>query len=90
MLKSADMNWQNLMDEQQLTQNLIQQWFTEIVIQDFSGPVLNGFAEYIKNKGTEKKHVDLAQLKIAMTARLCRKLFEDGLVHYVQVSAVKN
>jgi trans-aconitate methyltransferase len=90
VLKSADMNWQNLMDEQQLTQNLIQQGFTEIVIQDFSEPVLNGFAVYIKNKRTERKRCDLAQLKIDMTAKLCRKLYQDGLVHYVQVSAVKS
>jgi hypothetical protein len=35
LLKSADVNWQNLMDEQQLTQKLIQKGFTEIEIQDF-------------------------------------------------------
>jgi hypothetical protein len=50
LLKSADVNWQNLMGEQQLTQKLIQKGFTEIEIQDFSEPVLNGFAVYIENK----------------------------------------
>lgn len=90
LLKSADVNWQNLMGEQQLTQKLIQKGFTEIEIQDFSEPVLNGFAVYIENKRKERKHFDLAQLKIDMTAKLCRKLYQDGLVHYIQVSAVKN
>ena len=50
LLKSADVNWQNLMGEQQLTQKLIQKGFTEIEIQDFSEPVLNGFALHIENK----------------------------------------
>ncbi|WAU73752.1 SAM-dependent methyltransferase [Acinetobacter sp. TR11] len=90
LLKSADVNWQNLMDEQQLTQKLIQKGFTEIEIQDFSKPVLNGFAVYIENKRKERKDFDLAQLKIDVTAKLCRKLYQDGLVHYIQVSAVKN
>jgi hypothetical protein len=90
LLKSADVNWQNLMGEQQLTQKLIQKGFTQIEIQDFSEPVLNGFAVYIENKRKERKHFDLAQLKIDMTAKLCRKLYQDGLVHYIQVSAVKN
>lgn len=90
LLKSADVNWQNLMDEQQLTQKLIQKGFTEIEIQDFSKPVLNGFAVYIENKRKERKDFDLAQLKIEMTAKLCRKLYQDGLVRYIQVNAVKN
>ena len=90
VLRSADVNWQNLMDEQQLTQKLIQKGFTEIEIQDFSKPVLNGFAVYIENKRKERKDFDLAQLKIDVTAKLCRKLYQDGLVHYIQVSAVKN
>ncbi|WAU76465.1 SAM-dependent methyltransferase [Acinetobacter sp. TR3] len=90
LLKSADVNWQNLMDEQQLTQKLIQKGFTEIEIQDFSKPVLNGFAVYIENKRKERKDFDLAQLKIDVTAKLCRKLYQDGLVRYIQVNAVKN
>ena len=35
-------------------------------------------------------HALIAQLKIGMTAKLCQKLYQDGLVRYVQVSAVKN
>ena len=89
LLKSADVNWQHLMDRQQLAQTLAQQGFTDIQIQDFSEPVLNGFAEYIATRKTEKSAFDLAQLKINMTAKLCRKLYQDGLVRYIQISAVK-
>ncbi|WP_333975989.1 class I SAM-dependent methyltransferase [Acinetobacter colistiniresistens] len=89
LLKSADVNWQQLMDQQQLAQTLAQQGFTEIQIQDFSEPVLNGFAEYIETRKSKKTAFDLAQLKINMTAKLCRKLYQDGLVRYIQVSAVK-
>ncbi|ENX38318.1 SAM-dependent methyltransferase [Acinetobacter sp. NIPH 2100] len=89
LLKSADVNWQHLMDQQQLVQILAQHDFTDIEIQDFSEPVLNGFAEYIETRKIEKTAFDLAQLKINMTAKLCRKLYQDGLVRYIQISAVK-
>lgn len=89
LLKSADVNWQHVMDQQQLAQALAQQGFTDIQIQDFSEPVLNGFAEYIETQKIEKSAFDLAQFKINMTAKLCRKLYQDGLVRYIQISAVK-
>ncbi|MCH7317047.1 class I SAM-dependent methyltransferase [Acinetobacter sp. ANC 5659] len=89
LLKSADVNWQHLMDRQQLAQTLAQQGFTDIQIQDFSEPVLNGFAEYIETRKIEKSAFDFAELKINMTAKLCRKLYQDGLVRYIQISAVK-
>ncbi|CAM4194107.1 hypothetical protein F901_00861 [Acinetobacter dispersus] len=89
LLKSADVNCQQLMKQQQLAQTLAQQGFTDIEIQDFSEPVLNGFAEYIETQKNEKSAFDFAQLKINMTAKLCRKLYQDGLVRYIQISAVK-
>lgn len=89
LLKSADVNWQQLMEQQQLGQTLAQQGFTDIQIQDFSEPVLNGFAEYIETQKNEKSAFGFAQLKINMTAKLCRKLYQDGLVRYIQISAVK-
>lgn len=89
LLKSADVNWQNLMNEQQLMRTLSEQGFGEIEIQDFSEPVLKGFATYIENRTTGRKRFDLAQIKIEMTAKLCRKLYQDGLVRYIQISAVK-
>lgn len=89
LLKSADVNWQHLMGQQQLAQTLAQHGFSDIEIQDFSEPVLNGFAEYIETRKIEKTVFDLAQFKINMTAKLCRKLYQDGLVRYIQISAVK-
>ena len=90
LLKAADVTWRQLMNGQQLSQTLAQHGFKDIVIQDFSEPVLNGFAQYIETQSARKRPFGFARLKIAMTAILCQKLYQDGLVHYIQVSAVKN
>ncbi len=90
LLKAADVTWQHLMNGQQLSQTLAQHGFKDIVIQDFSEPVLNSFAQYIEKRPAQNRYFDFAQLKIGMTAKLCQKLYQDGLVRYVQVSAVKN
>ena len=89
LLKTADVTWQHVMSRQQLSQSLAEHGFDDIVIEDISEAVLQGFAQYRAAQVTEKKHFDLAQLKIELTAKLCRKLYNDGLVRYVQVSAVK-
>ena len=90
LLKAADVTWRQLMNGQQLSQTLAQHGFKDIVIQDFSEPVLNGFAQYIEKRPAQNRYFDFAQLKIGMTAKLCRRFYQDGLVRYVQVSAVKN
>ncbi len=90
LLKAADVTWRHLMNGQQISQTLAQHGFKDIVIQDFSEPVLNGFAQYIEKRPAQNRYFDFAQLKIGMTAKLCRKFYQDGLVRYVQVSAVKN
>ena len=51
--------------------------------------MFDGFARYIETREIQKKAFDFAQLKIEMTAKLCRKLYQDGLVRYIQVSTVK-
>lgn len=89
LLKAADVTWEHLKNEQQLLQTLTQHGWSNIVIQDFSTSVLNGFAEYIEIQKMKKKSFDLEQLKIEMTAKLCRKFYQDGLVRYIQVSATK-
>jgi hypothetical protein len=68
LLKAADVTWRNLMNGQQLSQTLAQHGFKDIVIQDFSEPVLNGFAQYIETQSARKRPFGFAQLKIAMTA----------------------
>lgn len=89
LLKAADVNDLNLQTESKLRLNLLENGLDDIIIQDFSEPVLNGFSNFIKNKTSIKKPFDFAQLKIEMTAKLCAKLYHDGLVRYIQVSAVK-
>ncbi|MEO3356335.1 SAM-dependent methyltransferase [Acinetobacter haemolyticus] len=90
LLKGADVDWQHLMSEPQLAQTLERHGLSQVKIQDFSEAVLDGFARYIEMQPIEKKVLDFAQLKINMTAKLCRKLYRDGLVRYVQISAVKS
>ena len=68
---------------------LVKYGFCNIGIQDFSKAVFDGFARYIETKEIQNKEFDLAQYKIKMTAKLCRKLYQEGLVRYIQVSAVK-
>ena len=64
LLKAADVTWRQLMNGQQLSQTLAQHGFKDIVIQDFSEPVLNGFAQYIEKRPAQNRYFDFAQLKI--------------------------
>jgi hypothetical protein len=43
LLKAADVNDLNLQTESQLLLNLLENGLDDIIIQDFSEPVLNGF-----------------------------------------------
>ena len=88
LLKGADVDWQHIMLRKEMSQTLIQHGFERIEIQDFSEPVLKGFSDYIQHQCPEHRF-GIAQFKIAMTAKLCRKLYRDGLLRYIQVSAVK-
>ena len=91
VLKAADVNLHDLMTEAALRQRLMQFEFKNIQILDFSAQVLAGFAHYaeteLKNSIGVKR---LDQLKIDMTAKLCRMLFEAGLVRYVQIAVQKD
>ena len=91
MLKCADVNLKHLSTDVELKQLLNQHDFKQVQIKDLSENVLNGFSNYIYEHGTlNEKNKDLDYLKILMTAKLCKKLYEDDLIHYVQVSAVKS
>lgn len=87
LLKSADVNLDHLMTQSMLTQNLQQHGFQDIQIDDLSSDVLHGFAHYIQS--LPRQAFSLDTVKIRMTAKLCHKLYNDGLVNYVQVSAKK-
>lgn len=91
LLKCADVNLKHLSTDVELKQLLNQHDFKQVQIKDLSENVLNGFSNYIYEHGTlNEKNKDLDYLKILMTAKLCKKLYEDDLIHYVQVSAVKS
>ena len=91
LLKSADVHLENLLDEEQLKMMLKQHAFIDMEVQDFSEPVLHGFSNYFDSilKAQKMKH-DLDYFKIQMTAKLCKKLYQDGLVRYVQITARLN
>lgn len=88
LLKSADIKIQNL-ENQKNTEKIISNCgFEHIQIIDLSEQVLHGFSQNIKAADTQLTSLD--NIKIQMTARLCEKLFKDGLIQYVQISAHKN
>ena len=90
LLKAADVVWDNVPNEKTLRNALEQQGFVDIQIEDLSEQVLLGFSQYIQNQQEQNQSRGLANFKIQMTAKLCHKLYVDGLVQYVQISAKKN
>ncbi|WP_445116814.1 SAM-dependent methyltransferase [Acinetobacter sp. WZC-1] len=89
LLRSADINIRNLATESQLNQILCQHAFTDIEIQDISAQVFGGFSAYISRLEHDffHKNKGLDWIKIQMTAKLCAKLYRDGLIRYVQIAA---
>ena len=91
LLKSADVHGQDLSTPQQTEQMLQAKGFEHIQIDDLSEPVFLGFADYIAQRKFSGKHDHfLDAFKIRMTAKLCAKLWKDGLVRYVQITAHKH
>lgn len=88
LLKAADVNLKHLNSKQKLTAQIQQSGFEVLNIEDLSAEVFAGFAAYIEQQENASV-VSLDQLKIQMTAKLCKKLYEDGLVRYVQISLSK-
>ena len=93
LLKCADVELSDLMDHQGIENVLIEKGFENIQIENLTQKVLKGFADYIQqrslSKSLEKASSRLDRFKIEMTAKLCRKLYIDGCVDYVQISAQK-
>ena len=93
LLKSADVNLKDLMTVGALYACLDQFEFKNIEIQDLSEPVFSGFADYVqqtlnsKPSDAQAQGSKLDQFKIQMTAKLCQKLYQEGIVRYVQVTA---
>ncbi|NWK73346.1 methyltransferase domain-containing protein [Acinetobacter sp. SwsAc6] len=91
LLKAADVDIRKLPTANSLQENLKQFEFKNVQIENISMQVFSGFAQYAHHVlNSNMTAQGLAQFKIQMTAKLCRTLFEEGLVHYVQVSASKD
>jgi len=92
LLKAADVNLKDLPDHMALQQQLAQAGFEHIQIEDLSEAVFAGFARYIQQQNTAQtgeQHTAFDVMKIKLTAKLCQKLWVQGMVQYVQVSAQK-
>lgn len=90
LLKCADVRVDNLMSKVKLEQCLKQHGYHHIHIEDLSEPVLCGFSNYIQTRKQEAAFKGVDGMKIEMTAKLCKILYEEEMVRYVQVSAAKN
>ena len=89
LLKCADVNVDALPTYAHLVERLQGYCFSQIRVEDLSEPVLSGFASYIIARDQQNVFKGLSGLKIKMTAKLCKVLYEQGNVRYVQVSARK-
>lgn len=92
LLKAADVNLKDLPDHMALQQQLVQAGFEHIQIEDLSEAVFAGFARYIQQQNTAQtgeQYTAFDVMKIKLTAKLCQKLWAQGMVQYVQVSAQK-
>lgn len=91
LLKSADVDLKNLMSKNELYHCLENSEFKNIQIEDLSEAVFSGFVNYVNqhlnSKNLKQKGKGLDQFKIRMTAKLCQKLYQEGIVRYVQVTA---
>ena len=89
LLKAADVQAQDLMLEEDLKSCLITYDFEHIDILDLSEAVLSGFASYVAQLQEPVSVKRMDWLKIQMTAKLCRTLYQKGYVRYVQITAHK-
>ena len=88
LLKAADVSLQDLLLPSALRQCLEKFKFTDIQIQDISAQVFAGFGAYEAGYlQSNARGVD--RFKIQATAKLCRILYEEGIVRYVQIAARK-
>ena len=87
LLKAADVDLAQLFQTEQLTGLMQASGWQQVYIDDLSEHVFAGFADYIEHRAIGWGSVDA--LKIQMTAKLCRRLYADGLIRYVAVRAEK-
>lgn len=88
VLKAADVKINHLFTQQETINKIQQAGFKQIQCEDLSTAVFDGFAQYIQGSSHQIRSLD--HFKIQMTAKLCRKLYQDGLIRYVQIVAQLN
>ena len=89
LLKAADVNLNHLNSKSDLQTQIENIGFDVLNIEDLSEAVFHGFARYVQQQKTRATGLTLDHLKIQMTAKLCEKLYRDGLIRYVQISVGK-
>ena len=89
LLKAADVKFDHLKKHVGIQRQLQQHGFDAVHIQDISEQVLQGFSHYISKQQISLQQYGIDQMKIQMTAKLCRTLFVDGIIKYVQINARK-
>lgn len=89
LLKAADVTFKHLKKQEHIQQLIQQQGFDTVQIHDISEQVLLGFSDYISKQLLHVQQRGMDHFKIQMTAKLCRTLFKDGVIKYVQISAQK-
>ncbi|OTG84469.1 SAM-dependent methyltransferase [Acinetobacter sp. ANC 5054] len=89
LLKAADVNVKHLNSKSDLQTQIENTGFDVLSIEDLSEAVFHGFARYVQQQKTRATGLTLDHLKIQMTAKLCEKLYTDGLIRYVQISVSK-
>lgn len=90
LLKAAAVPMDSVLTGEQITQQLGSLGFVNIQVTQLDSEVLNGFAQFVQQRATQlslSQRLQPAWLKIAITARLCNFLKQQGLVHYSVVSA---
>lgn len=87
LLKAADIDIQHLQTATVFQAEMQALGYKDIMIDDLSPDVFSGFSEYVQHKLSVQHINNLDTLKIRMTAKLCQKLADDGVIEYVQVYA---
>ena len=90
LLKAADVHLEHLQLETNLKHSIEAQGYQQVAIEDLSDAVLAGFSRYYHVHLVQQAAQNLDYFKIKMTAKLCQKLFEQGIVRYVQITAMKD
>ncbi|MEB3754577.1 methyltransferase domain-containing protein [Acinetobacter sp. MD2(2019)] len=87
LLKMADIQLAHLSNQQGLIEKFFSAGFNHVQIDVLTQPVFSGFANYVHSQLNPKQLRGLDGLKIKMTAKLCKKFAQDGLIDYVQITA---